>query len=297
MKTKPLKRINLPRKLTAMALAACSVLTCAYSQAATSASSSGSSTSEKHIYVGNYDFSTNPWGWEGTEGSGWYEQIATTTGSTTSMNGAIYKWTNFADTVFSGVKAYPSFRRGIPNSQNVPSSSGFPYLIASNTKNINVSWTFVTAGYTGTGSITGSYNHTLDLFMTKSSTSTSPKNIKGEIMIIPSSSGNSQTDGWGNKYTTTFIDSYGATWDVWYTTQKSEEGGITYSWPVTQYRKRTQSKTLNINVKFFMADAKNRDATMFASSYYVGMVEAGTEIKYGSGRVTTTAYSVSVTGS
>ncbi|MES2037543.1 MAG: hypothetical protein V4495_06865 [Pseudomonadota bacterium] len=251
---------------------------------AASASASPADASNKHIYVGQYDLSTNLWGVSGA-GSSWSETIFTN--STTTMDGAGYKWTGFGGDTTS-VKSYPSIRRGASNSQNNPATSGLPYLFGSNTKNVDVLWNFTTAGYDGTGNITGTYNHAIDVFF-HSSNIWNTSYLKGEIMVIPESSANSQTSGWGSKDATSFVLD-GETWDVWQATMTSNGN----SWPVMQFRKRVNARYFSKNLKYFFAEAARRRADVFKSSYYVMMVEAGTEVKSGSGHFYNKNYQVSV---
>jgi hypothetical protein len=242
------------------------------------------SPSNKHIYVGQYDLSTNLWGISGA-GSNWYEYIFTN--STSNMNGSGYKWTGFTGNVDS-VKAYASLRRGASNAQNDAAVSGLPYLFGSNTKNVDVLWDFETTDYSGNGNIIGKYNHTLDVFF-NAANSTGQANIRGEIMIITDSSQDPQTNGWGVNDATPFVLG-GETWDVWQATQTSNG----YSWHVTQFRKRVNARYFSRNLKSFFAEAAARRSDIFKSNYYVMMVESGTEIKTGSGRVYNKNYQVSV---
>lgn len=251
---------------------------------ADSKSGTPASPSDKHIYVGNYDMSTNLWGIAGVT-SQWYEEIFTN--STSNMIGSGYKWTGFNDTSDS-VKAYPSIRRGATNANNDPASSGLPYLFGSNTKNVDVIWQFTATGYDGTGAISGRFNHALDIFFSTATVQDITK-VKGEIMVIPDSWADSQTQGWGVKDATPFVID-NETWDVWQTTTSSNGN----TWTVLQFRKRVKSDYFNKNLKVFFAEAAKRRADIFKSTYNVLMVEAGTEIKYGSGKVYNQNYQVSV---
>lgn len=258
---------------------------CCASQAfADSKASTPSDKTDKHIYVGNYDLSTNLWGISAVT-SNWYEEIFTN--STTSMEGSGYKWTGF-NTVTDSVKAYPSIRRGATNANNNPDTSGLPYLFGNNTKNVDVIWSFNPTGYDGTGSISGRYNHALDVFFS-TTTVKDMSQVRGEIMVIPDSWADSQTQGWGTKDATPFVID-NETWDVWRATMTSNGN----SWPVMQFRKRVKTDYFNKNLNRFFAEAAKRNSDAFKSIYYVLMVEAGTEIKYGSGKVYNSVYQVSV---
>ncbi|WP_156970689.1 hypothetical protein [Andreprevotia chitinilytica] len=247
-------------------------------------SASPTNASNKHIYVDQYDLSTNLWGISGA-GTGWSETIFTN--STTSMDGSGYKWTGLGGDTTS-VKAYPSIRQGASNSQNDPGVSGLPYLFGDNSTNVDVLWDFTTAGYDGAGNISGTYNHAIDVFF-RSANIWNTSYLKGEIMVIPDSSANSQTAGWGSKDATSFVLD-GETWDVWQATMTSNGN----SWPVTQFRKRVNAHYFSKNLKYFFAEAARRRADVFQSSYYVMMIEAGTEVKSGSGHLYNKNYQVSV---
>ena len=262
---------------------AAALLWTAEAQAA-AASASPADPGNKHIYVGQYDLATNLWGISGA-GSAWTAYIFTN--STTTMDGSGYKWSGFTGNA-DDVKAYASLRRGASNAQNNAAVSGLPYLYGSNTRNVDVLWNFESTDYSGAGSIVGKYNHTLDVFFNEINDK-NQANIRGEIMVITDSSQNSQTNGWGVKDATPFVLE-GETWDVWQATQHSNG----YSWHVTQFRKRVNAKYFNRNLKTFFGEAAVRRPDIFKSSYYVMMVEAGTEIKTGSGRVYNKNYSVSV---
>lgn len=253
---------------------------------AAAAYADSSSPSDKFIYVDKYALCTNVWGINGS-GPEWYEYLFTN--STTSINGSGYKWTGFTNATHTGVKSYPSIRTGITNSQNNIATSGLPYQFGNNTKNVDVLWSFTATDYNGTGSVQGAYNHTLDVFFSRTS-DFRLVNRSAEVMVITSSSANSQTQGWGTKDSAVYYDPYGLQWDVWQATMSV--GG--YSWPVMQFRKRTNSTYLNYNLKAFFAEAARRRPDVFKSSDYVMMVEAGTEVKSGSGKVYNQIFSVNV---
>lgn len=240
--------------------------------------------SNKHIYIGQYDFHTNLWAIGGA-GTGWYEYMYTNSPSGPSDSG--WKWSGFGGDP-STVKSYPSIRKGGSNARNDPSQTGLPYQLGSNTRNVDVLWSFAPSGYDGTGSISGTYNHAIDVFF-HDSTTFSKAGLKAELMIIPESSADSQTQGWGRKDATPFMID-GETWDVWQATMSS--GG--YSWPVMQFRKRVQVRYFNKNIQRFFAEAMLRRPDVFLGSHYVSMVEAGTEVKSGSGKVHNKRYSVNV---
>ncbi len=241
-------------------------------------------SSNKHIYIGQYDFYTNLWGISGA-GTGWYEYMYTNSATSPSNSG--WKWSGFSGNTTT-VKSYPSIRKGGSNAQNNPALSGLPYVFGSNTKNVEVLWSFAPSGYDGSGSIVGTYNHAIDVFFHTSSTY-NIANLRAEIMIIPESSADSQTSGWGTKDATPFmIDN--ETWDVW-RAQMSSNG---YTWPVMQFRKRVMVRYFNKNIKLFFAEAAKRNPAAFLSTHYVSMVEAGTEVKSGSGKVHNISFNVNV---
>lgn len=252
--------------------------------AAAAASSDPSDPGDKHIYVGQYDLCTNLWGIRGA-GNSWHAYIFTN--SVSDMSGSGYEWSGF-DGDLNSVKAYTSLRYGASNKQNIVSVSGLPYLFDNNHKDVDVSWDFKTTDEDGTGNIVGKYNHTLDIFF-NATASTQQAEIRGEIMVIADSSQNARTAGWGVRDAQAFVMD-GENWEVWQATQKSNG----HSWHVTQFRKRENTEHFSHNLKNFFADAAARRPDIFRSDYYVMMVEAGTEIKTGSGKVYNSRYSVNV---
>lgn len=261
-------------KATALALGCAAAILVNPGHAA-EAEASPTNSSDKNIVVGNYQLHTNLWN-IAAAGTAWYEKIFTN--STDSIVGSGYRWSDFGGDT-STVKSYPSIRRGASNASNVPAASGLPYLYGGNTKNIDVLWSFSPSGFDGTGTITGTFNHAIDIFLS----SVNYKDmalVRAEIMVIPDSSANSQTQGWGTKDPQPFtID--GETWDVWQA-QMTSNGN---TWPVMQFRKRVKVNYFSKNIKRFFAEAQARRPDMFSSNYYVLMVEAGTEVKSGSGKV------------
>lgn len=245
-----------------------------------------SSPKDKHLYADKYDLSTNAWG-VGDAGPDWYEYISIP--STSSMDGAVYKWTGFTLGRGNSVKSYPSIRTGFTNKRNDPATSGLPYQLGKNTTNIDVVWNFTATGYDGSGEVQGSHNHALDLFFCKTG-NFRLVNRAAELMVIVSSSADSETEGWGTKDSTVYRDAEGNIWDVWQATMSVRE----YSWPVMQFRRRINATSLKHNLKDFLAEAIKRRPDVFQSTHYVMMVEAGTEVKSGSGMVRTDTFSVNV---
>ncbi|TWI69805.1 hypothetical protein IP91_00878 [Pseudoduganella lurida] len=233
------------------------------------------SAGDKSITVGQYQLHTNLWGIAGA-GTAWYEYLFTN--STTSIAGSGYKWSGFGGDTTT-VKSYPSIRRGASNPGNDAGASGLPYQFAGNTKNVDVLWNFTPTGYDGTGAISGTFNHAIDVFFS-TGTVKNMANVRAEIMVIPDSSANSQTQGWGTKDANAFVID-GETWDVWQATMTSNGN----SWPVMQFRKRVKANYVSKNLKHFFAEALARRPDVFLGTYYVLMVEAGTEVKSGSGKV------------
>lgn len=274
-----------PRALAAIACASLAWLLAAGGSARAAAiEASPANPANKHIYVGQYDIYTNLWGISGA-GSGWYEYMYTN--STTGPSNAGWKWSGFAGDT-STVKSYPSIRKGGSNAQNDAAVTGLPYQFGDNTKNVDVLWSFAPSGYDGTGSISGTYNHAIDVFF-HSGTVFDRAYLKAEIMVIPESSAASQTQGWGIKDATPFVID-GETWDVWHATMSSNG----YSWPVMQFRKRVMARYFNKNLKHFFGEAARRRPDVFLPAYYVSMIEAGTEVKSGSGKVHINSYEVNV---
>lgn len=237
---------------------------------AATASASPPDPTDKHLYAGQVDLATNLWGIRGA-GDGWSASIFTTG----------YTWSGFGGDS-NGVKAYPSLRIGASNRHNVAAESGLPYRFGRNEQDVDVVWDFTAEG------ITGKYNHTLDVFF-NAVENTGQANIRGEIMVVTDSSQDARTAGWGVRDGQPFVFG-GATWEVWQATQRSNG----YSWHVTQFRKHVGSTHFHHNLKAFFAEAAARRPDVFRADYFVMMVEAGTEIKTGAGRVVIGRYSVDV---
>jgi len=268
----------MPVFIRSILLVACCVAIVAPAAHAASASSSPADATDKHIYAGQVDLATNLWGIRGA-GSGWSAAIFTNADA--NMDGASYSWSGFGGDGNS-VKAYPSLRIGTSNRHNDPAASGLPYRFGGNATNVDVAWDFTVDG------IAGKYNHTLDVFF-NAPASSGQAGIRGEIMVITDSSQDARTAGWGARDAEPFVVG-GATWEVWQATQKSNG----YSWHVTQFRKRRGSTHFHHNLRDFFAEAAARRPDIFQSGDNVMMVEAGTEIKSGAGRVTTARFSVDV---
>lgn len=250
---------------------------CAYGEGLT-ASANPADAADKHLYAGQVDLATNLWGIRGAGGN-WQETIATA--SADKIDGASYAWSGFAGSA-TGVKAYPSLRYGASNKHNDASVSGMPYLFGANGHSVEVQWDFTASR------ITGKYNHTLDIFF-NATNSTKQAEIRGEIMVITDSSQDAHTAGWGVRDGAPFVID-GETWEVWQATQTSNG----HSWHVTQFRRRVNAQTFHHDLQDFFAVAAQRRPDIFQGGYYVMMVEAGTEIKTGAGRVVHKTFHVHV---
>lgn len=244
-----------------------------------SASASPTDPRDKHLYVGQYDLATNLWGIRGAGGD-WTATVFTATPA--GIDGAGYAWSGFGGERTS-VKAYASVRFGASNRHNVPAESGLPYVFGSNDRHVDVDWDF---SFDGAGA--GKYNHTLDVFF-NATQSTQQAQIRGEIMVVTDSSQDARTAGWGARDAAPFLLD-GATWDVWQATQTSNG----HSWHVTQFRRRVGSTHFHHDLRRFFAAAAARRPDIFQAAYNVMMVEAGTEIKTGAGRVDIARFSVGV---
>ncbi|KAB8042281.1 glycoside hydrolase family 12 protein [Janthinobacterium aquaticum] len=276
MRSKPLQPTRHPRLLPALCAIA-AVLLPAGAHADT-ALADPAHPADQHLYAGQYDLATNLWGIRDA-GSAW--AVGLFTHAPSSMDGAGYTWSGVGGSSDS-VKAYASVRYGASNQHNVPGESGLPYLLGDNQRNINVAWDFTA------DSIDGKYNHTLDIFF-NASASMKQTEIRGEIMIITESSQDARTHGWGARDSRPFLIGP-ETWYVWQATQTSHG----HSWHVTQFRKRVDSRSFHHNLKDFFAEAATRRPDIFGPANYVMMVEAGTEIKTGAGRVVLDRYRVKV---
>ena len=249
----------------------------AASAAAAAVTSSPLDAADKHLYVGQFDLATNLWGIRGA-GDHWHASLFTR--ASDSIDGAGYAWSGFEGSA-SGVKAYASVRFGASNKHNDPAVSGLPYRFGANTHDVQVDWDFH-------AKVAGKYNHTLDVFFNASS-STRQAEIRGEIMVITDSSQDAQTAGWGTRDAAPFIID-GETWDVWQATQKSNG----HQWHVTQFRRRINADSFHHKLKPFFAAAAARRPDIFQADYFVMMIEAGTEIKTGSGSITLERFTVQV---
>lgn len=245
---------------------------------------SGADAPDVRLYAGHYELARNLWG---IRGAGPHWRVDTVAPSGADMAGAGYTWSGFEGSATS-VKAYPSMRYGASNKRNVASESGLPYLFGSNAHNVEVLWDFNASNADGEGSIAGKYNHTLDIFF-NATPSTRQAEIRGEIMVITDSSQDAHTAGWGARDAAPFILD-GVTWDVWQATQVSNG----HSWHVTQFRRRVNARYFQQDLRDFFAAAAARRPDVFSARTYVMMVEAGTEIKTGSGRVVQKAFRVRV---
>ena len=276
MRIKRLKRLFFQRWLPA---AACAIVASSLTAGARAdtAQASPAQPADQHLYAGQYDLATNLWGIRGA-GSAW--SVGLFTHASSNMDGAGYTWSGVGGNGDS-VKAYASVRYGASNQHNVPGESVLPYLFGGNERNVDVAWDFAFDG-------DGIYNHTLDIFF-NASTSRSQAEIRGEIMVITASSQDARTHGWGARDSQPFVIGP-ETWYVWQATQTSNG----HSWHVTQFRKRVNTRSFHHNLKDFFAEAAARRPDIFSRGSYVMMVEAGTEIKTGAGRVVLDRYRVTV---
>ena len=246
----------------------------------------GADAPDVRLYAGQYELARNLWG---IRGAGPHWRLDTVAPSGVDMTGAGYTWSGFEGSTTS-VKAYPSIRFGASNKRNIPATSGLPYRFGDNTRSLEVLWDFDAQSADGDGPIAGKYNHTLDIFF-NATPSTRQAEIRGEIMVITDSSQDARTAGWGARDAVPFVID-GATWDVWQATQVSNG----YSWHVTQFRRRVNAHYFRHDLRDFFAAAAARRPDVFSDRYYVMMVEAGTEIKTGAGRVVHKAFRVRVAG-
>lgn len=227
-----------------------------------------------------YELVTNAWNPTAIK-PGWEIKIFTV-GTTPTRNAWGYVWRDFSSVSGqeTAVKAYPSVRMGVDNTS--PSNSdGLPYKVSAN-KNVWLKWVFSLTGPDSTGSYTGVINNTIDVFFS-SNGSKDKLYREGEIMIMPNWSRNASQ--WGDpegEYT----DPNGTRW---YRRKAIMEWG-NRSWPVYQYKRVIDSTSLSINLKDFINDVKNYYNPANWSDRYVNNIDAGTEIKWGSGRVYTSEY-------
>lgn len=249
-------------------------------------------TKDQKLYAANYELDTDLWGLYGETGQ-WHLKTYTSTDPAKYMDGSGWNWTGFTATKSSGVIGFPSIQRGVTNDNNVPSASGLPYALGDNSKTLDVTWDFTTTGADGTGDISGRFNQVVDVFFS-SQTSFDTSKLGLEIMIIPNSSSDPQTGGWGFHEAEQFVID-NETWDVWDAIQDvSGSDGIVRRWPVIQFRARDKKNSFDKNLNRFFAEAIKRHPAWFPSDINVLNVDTGTEIKDGSGKLYNNAYHVSV---
>jgi hypothetical protein len=197
-----------------------------------------------------------------------------------TLDGAGYTWPGVAGNGDS-VKAYASVRYGASNQHNVPGKSGLPCLFGANQRNVDVAW--------------------ISRLMAKAHTTTrwtsfstpAPAEAKRKSAVKSWSSRrrrrvHARTAG-GVRDSRPFVIGP-ETWYVWQATQTSNG----HSWHATQFRKRVNCRSFHHNLKDFFAEAAARRPAIFSRGNYVMMVEAGTEIKTGAGRVALDRYRVTV---
>ncbi len=187
---------------------------------------------------------------------------------------AEFDW-NFTSTN-SDVKTYPNIQFGQQGANRPSTTPLLPVAIAA------------MPDLTATGAITTTcatavpcyFDSGFDVFF---SSTAKPKNlIEGELMIITSYNFVQPLGGW----VATNVSIGGGTFNVRHFQMKS--GGR--SWPYVAYYATSPITQIHLNIKDFVTDAVQKD--YIPASYYVDMIEIGTEALSGHGITKITNYNI-----
>jgi hypothetical protein len=164
------------------------------------------------------------------------------------------------------VKAYPEVRT------NSSTYSMLPTQISAY-KNINAQWNFSVKGYNGTGSQTGRGNVAWDIWIGGSASGAHT----AEIMIWGYYWG--YTSYWGTLIASN-VSIEGHPWNIYYTNAPG--------WNYFAFRRVGNATNFTMNIKHFVdwLRAQNR----VNPAHWIQTVEAGSEVKFGAGRVDTSSY-------
>ena len=221
---------------------------------------------------GSYKVSSNIW--NSGAASAYTQCTSATIGSPGAVN-AEFDW-NFTPSGSGGqVLTYPNIQYGQQSGYSASTTPALPAPI-SNLPSLKA-----------TGSITttcqGSpcyYDSGFDVFFSQGTPA--PKNIQGELMIITSYNF-SQTLG-GFAASNVNID--GVTYNI----RQFTMGSGSNSWPYVAYYATQPITNMNINIASFVKDAVARG--YIPGSYYVDMVELGTEVIQGQGKTVISNFQV-----
>jgi len=229
-----------------------------------------------------YELTCNMWGLSHMHTNYAWETDAYTV-ATPERNSWRVKWTDIvpisSDTnEWKAVKGYPSVRMGLWDRQQ--NTDGLPYSLASG-QSCHVDWGFYLNDFNGTGSPQGALNVTLDSFLNHSEYTKSRHDY--EIMIMPY-----YTRGLGQATqigTNAVID--GGTWNIFKYTSDNGDGT---TWTCYQFKLATNGTSISISLKDFTDYIGSHYNPANWSAQYVQNMDAGVEIKWGSGKLVTQSY-------
>jgi len=188
-------------------------------------------------------------------------------GPTTASFGWRWNWPDGGNP--DSVKAYPEVRT------NASNYSALPTQISAN-KNIDVKWVFSVKGQNGTGSPTGRANVAWDIWVG----GTGGGAHTYEIMVWPYYWG--YTSHFGTKIATVSIA--GHPWNVYYTNAPG--------WNYYAFKRTSNATSLEFNMRSFFDWLRSQNR--INASHWIQTIEAGSEVKFGQGRVDTSSYYATV---
>ncbi|MGH8819758.1 MAG: GH12 family glycosyl hydrolase domain-containing protein [Rhodoferax sp.] len=176
----------------------------------------------------------------------------------------------------SDVKTYPNLQFGQQNASNPSTTPLLPVAIAA-MPSLTATGTITTACATA---VPCYFDSGFDVFF---SSTVKPTNlIQGELMIITSYNFTQPLGGWA----ATNVSIGGATYNLRQFEMKS--GGR--SWPYVAYYATSPITRIHLDIKDFVTDAVKRG--YIPASYYVDMVEIGTEALSGHGITKITDFNI-----
>ncbi len=222
---------------------------------------------------GTYNIYSNIW--NPGAATSWSQCTGATIASPGGVTVAEFDW-NFASTN-SDVKTYPNIQFGQQNSYNPSTTPLLPAPLS------NLPSLVATGKLATTCAVAPCYfDSSFDVFF--SSTSTASPNEEGELMVI--ADWNFPQPLGPTAFVALNVPIDGATYNIRQFQMPSSHG----SWPYVAYYATSPISNLNINIASFAHDAVNRG--YIPASYYLDMVEIGTEVLSGQGKTVITNYSV-----
>lgn len=220
---------------------------------------------------GSFTVSSNIW--NPGAATAYNQCTSATIASPGGVTAAEFDW-NFTST--SGtVLTYPNLQFGQQNSYNPSTTSILPAPISA------------LPSLTATGTITTTCTTTpcyfdsgFDIFF--SGGAHSSPTTQGELMIITSYNFAQPLGGWA----ATNVSIGGATYNI----RQFTMGSGSNSWPYVAYYATSPIVQMNLNINSFVADAVSRG--YIPSSYYLDMVEIGTEVLSGRGVTKISNYNI-----